>query len=179
MTREEAILTLWRNAIDELVIVHLDPAAQAICEVLKVEPENIYGNLVRGQIRIENARDTSKLDAKTSNVAIPWKAVGWPGRTFAQAFVVACWSSVMAHEGLETVLYKNRFDGVNVGPTVRLYDPHTKYVAIDAHGTHLATQGRMVELVQKFIDPEMEPAPSEWTEKDIQALTDRSASSLV
>lgn len=170
MTREEAIKKLWQDAIDELVIVHLDPAAQVHCEVLTVEPENMYGNLVRGQIRIENARDTSKLDQKTNGVSLPWKAWGWPGRRYVHSFVTACWSSVMAHEGLETVLYKNKFDGVNVPATTRVHDPHTTTVRID-EGTHMGCQGRMVALVHKFIDAELDPLDPKEAEKEIAAIS--------
>ncbi|HEY6019428.1 MAG TPA: hypothetical protein VIY48_05865 [Candidatus Paceibacterota bacterium] len=167
--REQAILKLWRDAIDELSIVHLDPAASVICEVLRVEPATVHGNLVVGQIRIENARDTSKLDAKTNGVSLPWKAHNWPGRQFVHAFVAACWSSVMAHEGLETVLYKNRFDGILVPPATRVHDPHTTAVRIDEDGTHLATQGRMEELVRCFIG-DIEPLSAEEAEKEIAAI---------
>lgn len=165
--KEEAILKLWQSAISDLVIVHLDPNAQAIAEVLSVESKEPHGYLVRGRIRIENARDTSKLDAKTDGVSLPWKAWGWPGRRFVHSFIAACWSSVMAHEGLETVLYKDRFDGVNVPGPVRVHDPHTTTVRMD-EGTHLATQGRMVELVHRFIGDDVEPLSPEESEQEIE-----------
>lgn len=168
MTKEEAIKKLWQEAIDDLVIVHLDAEALAICEVLSVESKAPHGYLIRGQIRIENARDTSKLDQKTDGVSLPWKAWGWPGRSFVHSFVTACWSSVMAHEGTETVLYKSKFDGVNVPPCARVHDPHTTTVGID-EGTHMATQGRMHELVKRFIG-DIRSLSEEESEKEIAAI---------
>lgn len=169
MTREEAILYLWRQAIDDLVIVHLDSEAQAIVEVLSVEAKPPHGDLVRGQIRIENARDTSHLDRKTNGVSLPWKAWGWPGRTFVHSFIAACWSAVMAHEGMETVLYKSRFDGASVPGPTRVHDPHTTTVRID-EGTHLATQGRMVELVHKFVSDDAFPISTQQANLEIQRV---------
>lgn len=166
MNREDAILELWRAAVREVTIVHLDPSASAVCEVLRVDPADLHGNLVVGRIRIENARDTSKLNEKTYGVALPWKAVGWPGRVFVHSFVAACWSAVMAHEGLETTLYTSRFNGIDVPPKTRIHDPHTTTVSIDIHGTHFAAQGRMRDLVKHFIG-DIEPIGSEQSELEI------------
>lgn len=150
MTREEAILSLWRDAIADIVIVHLDPAAHVVCEVNEVLPSTIFGNEVRGLLRIEDARDTSQLDRKTVGVSLAWKGMDWPGRSFVHSYIAACWSATMAHEGLETTLYRSKFDGAKVSGSTRVHDPHTTTVRID-EGTHFATSGRMEELVKRFI----------------------------
>ena len=175
MNREEAIKQLWADALAEITLVHLDPSASAVCEVLRVDPADEHGNLVVGQLRIENARDTSKLDEKTNGVALPWKATGWPGRQFVHSFAAACWSSVMAHEGLETTLYTSRFNGVDVPPKTRVHDPHTTTVNADIHGTHFAAQGRMRDLVDHYIG-NVGPLSEKESEEEILQCMSRNRS---
>lgn len=172
LTREEAIKQLWQNAVNELVIIHPNPASEVSIQVLSVAPATVHGHQVDGHFTITNARDTSEPGKIFPIFNFSWRSHDWPGRVFVRSFVTASWATLLAHEGLEGVLYKNRYDGFVVPSTARVHDPHTTTVAVD-HATTCVVNGRS-DLLMAMIIGDVPRISEEQMEADIRRLIEDS-----
>ena len=159
-------MQLWRSAISELVVVHPNPGASVDIQVLNCEQKPPHGDIISGQFVMTGVRDNWRPAEVKNDLTLPWRAYGWPGREYVYSYFTACWAALLAHEAFESMLRKDRFDGITIHSTTRIHDPHTTQVAGD--GTHWVVMGRPDLLLQYFVG-EIEPISDEQAEKEINA----------
>jgi hypothetical protein len=96
----------WKNAVDNVVIRHLD--WHSIPE-LELEGDTLH-------FKVRNAHDTVTGEVREILAISSVRLTFWPGFPVATAWIAAAWAGYVQHEALELVTFKDM--------RTRPLDPH-------------------------------------------------------
>lgn len=92
------LLERWINALDGIVVRHIDPTCTPVLEVVGTDDAPTL------RVSVANARDTSEQSRRFDVLTVQSVRLSyWPGQACAQAWIAAGWAGYLMHEALELV----------------------------------------------------------------------------